>query len=226
MKHKTVLESKAEQERSSHEAAGNDAGFSPGDLHWALAKHEGEALSAIAQGIEEIPDFPPPANLLPDVMGTLRKIKIPWWLRLYRWAKIPRTFSITPLTLTPATGMLLVLIVFLLLNSEGGKTRQLPDKLAGGRVPVVFSFKMPEAQSVRVVGSFNDWHGQDCEMKKDEKEGTWTVTLWLKSGRYEYAFLVDGRKVLLDPRAVFYQDDGFGNQNNLLFIGNADETSI
>lgn len=226
MKHKTVLESKAEQERASLETARNDTGCSPEDLHCAHAEHEGEALFAIAQGIEEMPDFPPPANLLPDVMGTLLKTKIPWWLRLYRWAKIPRTFSITPLTLTPAAGMLLVFVFFLLLGSEGGKTRQLPDKLAGGRVPVVFSFRMPEAQSVRVVGSFNDWHGQDCEMKKDEKEGTWTVTLWLKSGRYEYAFLVDERKVLLDPRAAFYQDDGFGNQNNILFIGNADETSI
>lgn len=226
MKKRTLLDLKAEQRRASEEAARIDTDHSPGDRHCGHGGNEGEALFTIARGIGEMPDLAPPAILLPSVMGTLLKTKVPWWLRLYRWAKIPRTFSITPLALTPVAGMLVVLITFLLVNLDGGTNRQVPAKLNGGRVPVVFSFKMPEAQSVRVVGSFNDWRGQDCEMKKDQKEGSWTVTLWLKSGRYEYAFLVDDRKVLLDPQAAFYQDDGFGNQNNVLFIGNADETSI
>jgi hypothetical protein len=226
MKKRTLLDLEAEQKRASDEAARRDTGHSPGDLHCGHAGNEGEALFTIAQGIQEMPDLAPPTILLPSIMGPLLKTKIPWWRRLYGWAKIPRTFSITPLTLTPVAGMLVVLITFLLANSGGGKNRQLTNKLAGGRVPVVFSFKMPEARSVRVVGSFNDWHGQDCEMKQDQREGTWKVTLWLKSGRYEYAFLVDDRKVLLDPQAAFYQADGFGNQNNVLFIGNADETSI
>ncbi len=37
------------------------------------------------------------------------------------------------------------------------------------------------------------------------------------AGAYEYAFLVDGHKVVADPGATFYKTDGFGSRNAVLY---------
>jgi 1,4-alpha-glucan branching enzyme len=73
-----------------------------------------------------------------------------------------------------------------------------------------------------VIGSFNNWVPQPCELHKDNGSTRWILTLRLEPGRYEYAFLVDG-KPMPDPHAELYQDDGFGNQNTVLALGKKDE---
>ena len=55
-------------------------------------------------------------------------------------------------------------------------------------------------------------------MKWDESRKAWIVSLSLEKGRYEYAFLVDGEKIVPDPSALIDQDDGFGNKNSVLVI--------
>jgi len=91
------------------------------------------------------------------------------------------------------------------------------------RIPIVLSLEVPDARSVAVMGSFNNWLPQECELQKHNGGAIWTVTLRLPAGRYEYAFLVDGGKIVPDPRAGLYQDDGFGNSNTVLVVGNGHE---
>jgi hypothetical protein len=55
-------------------------------------------------------------------------------------------------------------------------------------------------------------------MNWDKDRQVWTITLWLPQGRHEYAFWVDHGKVDSDPGALFFQDDGFGNQNSVLVL--------
>ena len=94
-------------------------------------------------------------------------------------------------------------------------------------VPVVFSLRLPGARSVAVIGTFNEWHPQGYEMQALRNgDQTWTLMLPLPNGRYEYAFLVDGKEIIPDPRAPFYQDDGFGNRNAVLIVGNDNEKAI
>ena len=57
-------------------------------------------------------------------------------------------------------------------------------------------------------------------MKKDRQLGVWSLELSLPEGRYEYGFLVDGQRVIPDPRALIHQDDGFGNRNSVLILRN------
>jgi 1,4-alpha-glucan branching enzyme len=83
---------------------------------------------------------------------------------------------------------------------------------------------MPDAKSVSLVGSFNGWHGGNCDMHRNET--AWTITLHIPKGRYEYAFLVDGEEIVPDPGARIYQDDGFGKKNAVLIVGNPDEKAI
>ncbi|MBI5579527.1 MAG: hypothetical protein HY895_10275 [Deltaproteobacteria bacterium] len=187
--------------------------------------HEDEALLRIARGIRQMPDLEPAVNLLPSIMAAVRPQKRPWWYRMYRWAKAPRSITFSPLQTVPAAvafAMICIVSILYVRNADnqGIHARQ------QDRVAVVFSVELPTARSVSVIGSFSNWQPHACELKKDNGEGVWTVTLLLPAGRYEYAFLVDGGTILSTPRAGFHQDDGFGNQNNFLVVGNDNEKSI
>ena len=56
---------------------------------------------------------------------------------------------------------------------------------------VEISCQAPEAKSVYLAGSFNDWNPEETAMQ--ESGGTWKTELQLSPGRYEYKFVVDGR---------------------------------
>jgi hypothetical protein len=191
----------------------------------------GEDLLRVAALIKSMPDLDPPEVLLPSIMNAVRPRRRPWWYRLYRWARAPRSISFTPLQALSGAATLATVCVAVNLYMTGGAPRdlyqaRLEPALSQGRelVPVKLSLRMPEAGSVAVVGSFNGWHARECSMHKERE--TWTITLDLPAGRYEYGFMVDGKKIIPDPVASIYQDDGFGNRNAVLIVGNNDEKAI
>ncbi len=57
----------------------------------------------------------------------------------------------------------------------------------------------PQAQSVTLVGDFNQWNAHSHPMKQ-MTDGAWLINVDLKHGHHRYAFLVDG-VLTLDPRA-------------------------
>ena len=66
--------------------------------------------------------------------------------------------------------------------------------------PTNFFCAAPEAQSVAVVGDFNDWRPHVHPMQQ-QADGSWHLQIALNHGHHHYAFLVDGKPVL-DPRAM------------------------
>ena len=191
----------------------------------------GEDLLFVAARIKSMPDLDPPTSLLPSIMQAVKSKKRPWWYRLSRWARAPVSITFTPLRVLPAAAMLVAVCLasVFFVGTRGGQVpreAKLDTSASRGQdlVPVSFSLHMPEAGSVAVVGSFNDWHPKECSMRRDRE--MWTATLHLPSGRYEYAFMVDGKSIVPDPGAHIHQDDGFGNQNAVLIVGNHDETAI
>jgi hypothetical protein len=188
--------------------------------------HEDEALLRIARGIRQMPDLEPAANLLPSIMATIQPKKRPWWYRMYRWAKAPRSITFSPLQTVPAAVTFAIICTVSILYVRNDDKQGIFHAQQQDRLAVVFSVKLPTALSVSVIGSFSNWQPHACELKKGNGEGIWTVTLLLPAGRYEYAFLVDGGTILSTPLAGFHQDDGFGNQNNFLVVENDNEKSI
>lgn len=81
---------------------------------------------------------------------------------------------------------------------------------------VTFRLKYPEARSVYLIGSFNNWDTEKNALSRDNK-GLWSITITLYEGRYEYLFLIDKEKWLPDPYAPAV-DDGFGGKNSVLYI--------
>lgn len=79
-----------------------------------------------------------------------------------------------------------------------------------------FALFAPKAKSVAVAGSFNNWNTNASKLKKDSN-GTWTGSVRLKPGRYEYLFCVDGGW-LNDPKARETVSNPFGTINSVITV--------
>ncbi len=76
---------------------------------------------------------------------------------------------------------------------------------------VAFELSALDPQEINLVGDFNNWDTDANPMKKD-RNGMWKVSLYLKPGRYEYRFLLDG-KWENDPACCDCVPNEFGSQN-------------
>jgi hypothetical protein len=177
----------------------------------------------IAHWIQKMPDLEPPSNLLTSVMQSLQPKKLHWIKRASLWAKSPKSFTITPLRLVPAAMVLIGILVVSGYWIYGQKDPGPYPSQAEPRIPVVFNLNQPEAHAVAVVGTFNGWRPKGYEMQFNPEKKSWSLTVRLPEGRYEYAFLVDGQRVLPDPEASLYQDDGFGSESSVMILRAKDE---
>lgn len=82
--------------------------------------------------------------------------------------------------------------------------------------PTTFSLSMPDAITVYIAGTFNDWDATRTAMRKDQA-GIWKATLTLPPGRYEYRFVVDGDWIS-DPNATELVENPFGQTNSVLAV--------
>lgn len=83
---------------------------------------------------------------------------------------------------------------------------------------VEFVLTAPGASQVMLVGDFNGWSPGATPLRATERDGIWSVTIPLAPGRHEYAFLVDGKQWLPDPRAPLAPGDDFGAPNSVLTV--------
>lgn len=58
------------------------------------------------------------------------------------------------------------------------------------RRTITFRYHAPDARTVDIAGSFNNW---TLKQLKRSKDGTWKTIFRPKPGTYEYKFLVDHR---------------------------------
>lgn len=88
----------------------------------------------------------------------------------------------------------------------------------------VFVCHAPNAKSVFLAGTFNDWDPRSMPMQRRD-DGTWRTELALSPGRYEYKFVVDGRWCCepgYDDQAVFPHGvpNPFGTMNCVIEVRN------
>ena len=87
-------------------------------------------------------------------------------------------------------------------------------------VNITFRVSVPNAKTVYVLGSFNQW-GDVPEQLRNTGNGLFTLTLKLKPGIYQYVYKVDNNEILSDPHARLYTQDGFGQRNAILVVKNS-----
>jgi predicted carbohydrate-binding protein with CBM48 len=137
-----------------------------------------------------------------------------WWLR-------PRTFRVSPLaTLAMAAGVALAAVGVGQLATRSGDRVPAATAASDTVYLVRFVFNDSAAQTVALVGTFNDWTKSATPMTQSAP-GLWTVTLPLHHGRHEYAFVVRdarGERWGADPAAVLRRDE-FGTESSIVSVG-------
>jgi hypothetical protein len=107
--------------------------------------------------------------------------------------------------------------------TEDKNNKQKEDDLNGGYNSIYFvynyTFRLKghlEARKVVLSASFNNWNVSQLKMRKG-KSG-WFLNLYVRPGTHAYKFIVDN-KWILDPDNRIVRDDGTGNKNNFMSVG-------
>lgn len=133
-----------------------------------------------------------------------------WWLTA-------RVFAASPLTtLAMAAGIAIIAAAATLVidrRVQVGTVGTRSDTVEFVRFVLVDS----TARSVSVVGDFNGWRRDQTPLNAASKPGVWSVSLPLSPGRHEYAFIVDGKRWVIDPASIASSDE-FGTESSVLLV--------
>lgn len=177
---------------------------------------------------QAIGELKTPVRLSPDftarVMASIAADETPDVAPIRRWWQRRWTIEVSPLRALAAAAVLAAVAVGLTRRSTAVRSESVaatPALLAAdhGRT-MQFLLVAPEAQSVAVVGDFNDWSATATPLVRGSEKGLWWVTVPLAPGRYRYAFVVDGTVWQPDPQTNVVEDE-FGRPNSVVTIGGA-----
>lgn len=107
-------------------------------------------------------------------------------------------------------------------GNSARKDQAKPVDTVAGRWPtaeeqeITLKFVAPSAREVKVAGNFNGWKPEATPLKNNGS-GEWTARLTLRSGRYEYRFVVDGHW-MEDPKAPQRGANPYGGFNSILTV--------
>jgi 1,4-alpha-glucan branching enzyme len=92
-----------------------------------------------------------------------------------------------------------------------------------GRAPdkKLVTFRVPGsviAESVHVVGDFNDWNRHSHPLRREHEDGTWELTIELEEGQYQFRYLVDGKSWQNEWHADRYVPNPFGGENSMIEV--------
>jgi hypothetical protein len=132
--------------------------------------------------------------------------------RLLRWLATPRAIT---LRVRPVWSLAFAAVAaFLTLFPIGGAGPEIGEHEGIAQ----FVGRFPGAQTVHVVGSFNDWRPGSIALEDVDQDGLWRATVVLPAGAYEYMFVVDGERWVPDHLAERLVADDFGRENSIIIV--------
>lgn len=190
-------------------------------------REELHATDLALNALERLPRLPAPVNLADNIMAAIVPKRQSALARLRTWMELRPLLGWEFAGTGFAAYALIAILAPMSLTHTGGDVMQMASSSSLSRVAHLpsgdgnvmhFSLYAPQANSIILVGDFNGW-GSDSEISlKPVGNGTWGVTTPLPSGRYQYAFLVDGQRWVTDPNAEQHINDDFGRQNAVVTI--------
>jgi len=90
---------------------------------------------------------------------------------------------------------------------------------------VIFTFIDPTARTVSVAGDFNGWSKAETPLGTDGT-GRWTGARALLEGIYQYKFVVDGSRYVLDPRNPARVMNYNNSAQNSVFVYTPEKTVV
>ena len=85
------------------------------------------------------------------------------------------------------------------------------------RKRVTFRIEAGPESNVHLAGSFNNWNSMTHRLNRKNGNGTYSATLLLPVGRYEYKFIVDGTWQC-DPACADQTMNEHGSLNSVLEV--------
>jgi hypothetical protein len=153
--------------------------------------------------------------------------------RVLSWLVQPRRIVLPPIAAAALAAGLVGIGVLggFAINRDGPSATVRPEQgdVATSRHPdasdtsvrvVKFVIAAPQASSVAIVGDFNKWNATTTPAVR-EKDGSWTMFVPLRPGRYVYSFVLDGEHFVNDPAAPIAPDDGYGQKNSVVVVAGA-----
>jgi pimeloyl-ACP methyl ester carboxylesterase len=113
-------------------------------------------------------------------------------------------------------GLLLVCIISFNCFAQSARSQPNPRPTTS---PASVTFRLkdhPNAKSVALAGTFNNWNTQSTPMSR--KGADWSVTIKLPPGTYQYKFVVDKNRWTVDPENSETKADGQGHMNSVLDV--------
>ena len=90
-------------------------------------------------------------------------------------------------------------------------------KAANSAKRVTFQVKASPKSLVALAGTFNQWDTKRHIMKDIKHTGTYTITLMLPKGEYEYKFVVNGNW-LVDRECRNWVRNSYGTINSVIKV--------
>ncbi len=87
---------------------------------------------------------------------------------------------------------------------------------------VAVTFELPDtiwAESVELMGDFNDWGRKPLPMQRGRSDEQWRITINLRRGKeYQFRYLVNGSEWYNDWDADRYVPNPYGGDNSVLVL--------
>ena len=146
-------------------------------------------------------------------------------VRLGRWLWTPVSLTFRP---AYAFGAVPLALTLLFLASPGPEAEVLAPAGTAAvmdespRLYVQFRIEVPGASQVAVAGSFTAWR-PDHQLT-EVSPGVWSALVPLAPGVYDYTYVIDGERMVVDPYAPQVADS-FGGSNSRLFLPAPNESA-
>lgn len=148
------------------------------------------------------------AKVLSALSGKVPGSRPPW----LDWLLRPRPVTVSPAAALAAAALLLLAAIGPLAWRDG-----VPGQRGVDRIYVQFMVEAGDAETVHLVGDFNEWR-PTVALEDPDGDGVWSGRVALEPGVHQYMFVVNGADWMTDPNASSYQDDGFGQRNAVVAV--------
>lgn len=113
-----------------------------------------------------------------------------------------------PFMLLASAGAMAVIIALLISPFHKNSVSYIPHR---------FVIYKPEVSKVEISGSFIDW--KVLPLSRIGSSGYWQIELDIPKGEHRYTYIVGGEEREADPTILTREQDDFGGENSILFVG-------
>lgn len=171
-------------------------------------KQDVSAASGYLEGLE--------SRIVAELGERLPRLGLSAWSR--QFLAPSRGARLGQLAFVGATAAIFLVIGLLIADTVpflGAPGRSRSPLVTAAENEIMFVLPAMNASEVAVVGNFNSW--EPTPLFDEDGDGIWTASVPLAPGRYEYAFVIDGRWWGQDPLADEYVKS-FGEYSSVRYV--------